>query len=178
MGNKRKRQEVVAIEEGERPHAFIDKAAAILDGITDGTLMILKGHLLLEELLYAAVLYKCPNPAYLENSQLRFFQLLRLVRALYLGPPPEQTGPFNEAAFWDALDALNTPRNRLAHKLEPKDLSALLQRMLVGGLEETVSLADPKTVHAIGFALSALIGLVLGRFSAAHYIFVQRRDFP
>ena len=34
---------------------FIDKATEILESITDGNVMVLKGHLLLEELLYAAI---------------------------------------------------------------------------------------------------------------------------
>jgi hypothetical protein len=119
-----------------------------------------------------------PKPRVLRKFPAAVFSTLAACALSIPGTAPEQTEPFHEAALWDALDALNTLRNRLAHKLDPKNLSALLQRMLVGGLEEPVSLADPKTVHAIGFALSALIGLVLGRFSAARYILVQRRDFP
>jgi hypothetical protein len=153
---------------------FIDKASEILEGITDGTLMILKGHLLLEELLYGAVLSKCPNPAHVERAQLRFFQLLILVRSLYLTPSPEQKGSFNEETFWDALEAFNTLRNRLAHKLEPKDLSSLLKRMSVGEFEEPVSLSDPKVVNGIGIVVSMLLGLVLGRFSDAHYMLVRK----
>jgi len=159
-------------EIGAKSKTFIDKAAAILDGITDGTLMILKGHLLLEELLYAAVLSKCPNPVHLERAQLRSFQLLNLVRSLYLTPPPEVRGSFKEETFWDALEAFNSLRNRLAHKLEPKDLSSLLKRMLIE-LEEPVSLSDPKVANAIGIVVSMLLGLVAGRFSCAHYVLVQ-----
>lgn len=161
------------IQEGDRP-AFIEKASEILEATTDATLMVLKGHLLLEELLYAAVQSKCPNPAHVEKAQLRFLQLLHLVRALYLTPSPEQSGSFNEEAFWDALVALNTLRNRLAHKLEPNDLSALLKRMLVTEVEEPVSLSDPKLANAIGIVISMLLGLVGGRFAAAHYILVQK----
>jgi hypothetical protein len=140
--------------------------------------MILKGHLLLEELLYAAVVSKCPNPEYLEKAQLSSFQLLSLVRSLYLMPSIEQRGSFNEEAFWDALEAFNTLRNRLAHKLEPKDLSVLLKRMLVSEFDEPISLANPQLANAIGVVVSMLLGLVLGRFSSAHYILVQRSDVP
>jgi len=161
---KRKAERMTDMTGVTRP-PFIDKASAILEGITDGTLMILKGHLLLEEVLYSAVRRKCPNPIHLESAQLRYLQLVHLVHALYLIPTPEQRGDFKEELFWDALEAFNTLRNRLAHKLEPKDLSVLLKRMFVGELNEPVSLADPALAHSIGYIISMLVGLALGRFS-------------
>jgi hypothetical protein len=42
-----------------------------LEGIKDGSLMVLKGHLLMEEVLYDLVRAKCEQPRYLEEDGAR-----------------------------------------------------------------------------------------------------------
>jgi len=129
-----------------------------LEGVSDGTLAVLKGHLLFEEVLYAKVCAKCPNPDFIEKAQLRFVQLLNVARALY--PPPEGDTKERELMqiFWDAAEALNTLRNRLAHRLEPKDISPLLKRLQIRPRKGPVSLGDPKLADALGNSIAMFLG--------------------
>src|SRR5262249_29809456 len=122
-----------------------DRAEAILDGITDGTLLVLKGHLLLEETLYEAVCAKCPNPEYLGRARLTAYQLITLARALYPDPPGDEKRRLRRSDLWDAMEALNTLRNELSHKLEPRNLAPLLNRMNIA-FDEPVSLSSPKVL--------------------------------
>jgi hypothetical protein len=74
------------------------------------TLIVLKGHLLMEELVNEFLVNLLPNPAALDLSKLNLSTRLRLVRAHL------PNGAFNE--LFDAAEKLNTLRNKLAHHLE------------------------------------------------------------
>jgi len=81
----------------------------------DFALVVLKGHLLMEESvnrLLAALLYR---PEAIEGANLRFHQKLCLIRAL------APVGPNGVVfRFADAAEKLNTMRNRLAHLNYPQ----------------------------------------------------------
>jgi hypothetical protein len=87
----------------------------------DVTLIILKGHLLIEAALVDICARVLENPAALETEKppLRFSTRLNLIRAL-LGDDalPE--------SVWYALKDLNRIRNALAHNLEPTDIDTQL----------------------------------------------------
>jgi hypothetical protein len=88
----------------------------------DFALVVLKGHLLLEESvnhLLGALLHK---PEAIEGANLRFHQKLCLIRAL----APEGTA----SRFADAAEKLNTMRNRLAHHLDHPLIEALARDFL------------------------------------------------
>jgi hypothetical protein len=91
----------------------------------DFALVVLKGHLLLEESvnhLLAALLYR---PEAIEGANLRFHQKLCLIRAL------APVGPQGEVfRFADAAEKLNTMRNRLAHHLDHPQIEALARDFL------------------------------------------------
>jgi len=84
--------------------------------------LVLRAHLIMEELLFAAIAAHCPTPEHLQNIQFRFPQLVALVRALAKVPLP--------AWIWDALLELNALRNALAHNLDPQNISARVARLL------------------------------------------------
>jgi len=94
--------------------------------------IVLRGHLVIEELLYSAIAAHCPTPAYLSKANLRFPQLMALLRAL-------QKLPAVSDWLWKALSELNALRNALAHRLEPADLSARVDRFV-----KTIPPDDPK----------------------------------
>ena len=76
----------------------------------DNTLLVLKGHLLVEHLLTEFIRSKLPQSNHFENAQLRFPQKAALARSM---------GPLGPADWtWTALDKLNSVRNSLAHNLE------------------------------------------------------------
>src|SRR6476620_4135820 len=86
---------------------FFARAQKHLDGVTDGVLLVLKGHLLIEENLYAAIEAKCANPDEVEKARLTFFQKLQMVRALY-GYPTHEKQRADMKRVFDAIEALNT----------------------------------------------------------------------
>ncbi len=92
----------------------------------DIDLIILKGHLLVEEQLIQLVKSKVKFPAAIANVNFGFYHLLCFAKAL------AYQSEFDWA--WEALRKLNTIRNDLAHHLEPP---TLLQK-----LEELIQLVD------------------------------------
>jgi hypothetical protein len=81
----------------------------------DPTYLVLKGHLLAEEVLYRFVESQTSRPDFLGDARLRFTQLLALSRSFHRYSNEDWWG-------WAALNKLNSLRNLLAHSLEPKDL--------------------------------------------------------
>lgn len=75
----------------------------------DETLIVLKGHLLVEELLHSFCESAVPNPQFLHKSS--FPQTVALARALDAGVKVPDWA-------WGAVGMLNELRNMLAHKLE------------------------------------------------------------
>jgi hypothetical protein len=125
----------------------------------DFTLVVLKGHLLLEESvnrLLAALLHK---PEAIEDANLRFYQKLCLIRALTpLGSDPRL----------DAAEKLNTIRNRLAHHLDYPQIEAQARDFLslCEEPEDSEEPDDRETVplirrlrRAIVFVCAALEGM-------------------
>jgi hypothetical protein len=105
------------------------RASKILDGIDNSILLILKSHLLLEELLNKAVRANCANPEYFDRANLRFSQLVNIARALLPAPSDNSFPSSQTPMLWNGIDALNTLRNRCAHRLDFKnDLSPILER--------------------------------------------------
>ncbi len=116
----------MANEEPQFDTSIIERIEKLFEGITDGTLLILKAHLLLEETLHKEVREHLPNPQHLDKADLNFFRLLCLARALFDNKTGIEKRDRYNALMWDAMEALNTTRNRLAHHLDPKDIPALL----------------------------------------------------
>ena len=101
---------------------------------TDRVLVVLKGHLLIEELLREYVNHHVRNPESLQDARLTFHQALCLARAF----APEES----KEKLWNSVDKLNSLRNKIAHSLEPKDLEAKLKEFV-----EFLSNADPDVSH-------------------------------
>lgn len=91
---------------------------AMLPKSDDVSLVVLKSHLIIEEMLYAIAVEHCANPDELAKARLTFAQLLHMVCALTKIPVMEACSP--------AIGLLNTIRNSLVHNLEPKELESRL----------------------------------------------------
>jgi hypothetical protein len=90
---------------------------------TDVTLVVLKGHLLIETELIDICYRLLKNPHALEGERLRFSLRLKLVQALVGSEElPDE--------FWQAIKDLNAIRNKLAHRLEPNDLDTAIQQFV------------------------------------------------
>jgi len=80
----------------------------------DLSLLTLKGHLLVEEILDVLIKSHCQEPQHLDNVEIRFLVKAKIARAL--------TGGLFPDSMWLMIEALNTVRNDLAHSLESKKL--------------------------------------------------------
>lgn len=145
----------------DQPLGFdiLERADELFEGVSDLTLLVLKAHLLLEEELYNQLRQLFPNPAQYDRLNLRFYQNIILARALCIrrtdiGEPIA----YVEQCF-DALEALNTFRNRLAHNLEPEDLQQLLDKLQLTA-PEPLSINDPHLVTKLNVPLGFLLQFV------------------
>lgn len=94
----------------------------------DPTLIVLKGHLLAEEILENLIRAKCKHPEALDRVEIGFFLKTKLAYAL-IGNTHEN-GLILPESVWEMLGALNSLRNELAHSLEPKKLEEKIQKFL------------------------------------------------
>ena len=83
------------------------------------TLLLLKGHLLIEELLRGHIDRSLPNPTAFKHDQFLFAKILMLCRCL--------TPPRTETWAFDAAKKLNDVRNEIAHELESPDLDKSIE---------------------------------------------------
>src|SRR5260370_16848035 len=94
----------------------VEAITRYLDKTDDGTLLILRTHLLVEERLRDVLARICRAPDELRAARLSFHQVLSVCRAV--------VGRHDEPA-WDFVARLNEGRNRMAHPLLPPPLHAL-----------------------------------------------------
>ena len=99
----------------------LERIAKHLPPGEDLTLITLKGHLLVEELLEELIASHCKNPAAL-NGDIGFAVKLKFARAL--------TGAEELSIAWTACQKLNSLRNALAHKLEHPEAQKRLASFL------------------------------------------------
>jgi hypothetical protein len=78
-------------------------------------LVLLKGHLLIEELLRSYINRKFPNPKAFDHEQFTFAQCLTVCEAA--------TAEATNSWVFEAARKLNRLRNDVAHNLEPQKLS-------------------------------------------------------
>jgi hypothetical protein len=88
----------------------------------DLTLILLKGHLLVEEQLFAAVGESVAFPDALAEWRPRYRDLSTIAKALFYRE--------DEDWLWESVERLNTLRNDLVHNLEPKQLENRVERFL------------------------------------------------
>jgi hypothetical protein len=78
----------------------------------DEELIILKGHLLIEEVLNTMLEKHVAHAQAIKDANLGFYKTMKVAEALYYKP--------ERAWMWRATEKLNTLRNKMAHSLEPK----------------------------------------------------------
>jgi hypothetical protein len=105
---------VPGLSKRDRDH--LDRLLLFLKPATeDPTYLVLKAHLLAEEVLYRFIERQAHRPRALSEARLGFSQLVALCRSFHRYSKEDWWG-------WAALKRLNSLRNLLAHNLEPKDL--------------------------------------------------------
>jgi hypothetical protein len=76
----------------------------------DEALIVLKGHLVLEERLTAVIEKFVFHPEHLEKARLSFAQKVNIARCLSLDESAN--------AMWDLIEKINALRNKLSHSLD------------------------------------------------------------
>jgi hypothetical protein len=99
-----------------------ERFVAHLPGTPDLALITLKGHLLIEEILDDIIALHCRQPAVLADANIKFFVKSRFAQALVGDSVPDD--------LWPMIEALNSLRNDLAHKLESPKLESRVAKFI------------------------------------------------
>lgn len=89
---------------------------------SDPEVSILKSHLLIELLATNFILKKVSRPELIQDLNLRYYQKIRLARALDNSTTADWA--------WEAAERLNSIRNSLSHELTPKDLETKIASLI------------------------------------------------
>jgi len=87
----------------------LKKFEAYLAGLTEIDLIILRGHLLLEEILYSIVGEFVFHPTFIKKSDINFSQMVNIARSMSLDD--------ENNSIWGLILAINKLRNKIAHEL-------------------------------------------------------------
>lgn len=107
---------------GHRTEAF-ERFLRRLPPGRDMTLMVLKGHLLIEEQVRAIIDLHVEKPEAVRRAKLDDYQAICLAEAFL--PLPR------EPWLWVSVKKLNTLRNEIAHKIEPGDIDHRIDDLAV-----------------------------------------------
>ena len=133
----------------------------LLPPLVNLELVVLKGHLLIEEQLQGFLRVTSRHPKSLDDARLSFMQTAHLVRArgglLY-----------QDRSLWTLVVDLNKLRNRLAHRPEPGDIAAdvdcILRNYWQGEFKEPTSPRQRATRlrQTLAFSIAMLSGIASG----------------
>jgi len=105
----------------------------------DLELLVLKGHLLVEEGLHSLVARKIRYPKALKEANLGFFQILHVAKGLCYAE--------DMAWLWDMLGRLNRLRNQMAHSLDSGEFRLRVLQFLEP-ISKSSQVADPEDLDA------------------------------
>lgn len=105
----------------------------------DRQVILLKGHLLIEEQLQAFIESKLRHPEAISDARFAFHQRLALAKALYSEP-----NRFGYGWVWESIKLLNSLRNLMVHNVSPKGFTQQLTKF-VSGVEKHL----PKRVRIL-----------------------------
>ena len=122
----------------------------------DLELLVLKGHLLVEEALYKLVAREIRYPQALEEANFKFFQILHIAKGLCYAEDMKW--------LWDALARLNRLRNQMAHDLNPDQFRRRLNEFLEPHSEAS-QVSDPTDLDARLREMLETVHLLLHSYS-------------
>ena len=120
----------------------------------DITLIALKGHLLIEEMLDEIIWAHCESPDVLQDVEIRFPAKVKLVLAL--------TGTHELANVWNLCEKLNSLRNSLAHKIEHPAAQKKLNAFFAGFGNDYEWKPTTRDAEDLWCGIAILIGAVQG----------------
>lgn len=138
-----------------------ERVQSVFGTVDDTVLIVLKGHLLIEEFLDSIIRTFVFHPKYLNAANLRFAQKLHIARSLSLDEHNNE--------MWNIAIKLNTLRNELAHVLDSEKRAQKIQAVIdsyfaeVDNEEHLAIVRDQEEHIILAFAASFFIGF-LGTF--------------
>ena len=125
----------------------------------DVDLLVLKGHMLVEQFLTSLIESYCWKPEFLEDARLSFFNKVKLARCLVIHPMPDDS-------IWDNIECLNRLRNEISHKWKSEKREKLIRDFLTYRAKdhEKVALSrvdlstDERCAEEVSCSISWLIG--------------------
>jgi hypothetical protein len=141
----------------EKQIAALQRMADHLPKGDDLVMLVLKGHLLMEERLFKMLEGSTPHPEFVAKAGLRTAQLISLTKAMHWSD--------QYAWLWHMAETLNKLRNQLAHRLEPRDIESLIDefiRPLKDRIPDAVSAFADTPEGRLRAGICFLYGAVLG----------------
>lgn len=99
----------------------IDEMGEFMPDVDNLSLVVLKLHLVIEEVLYEIVTDLCENPEYLQQARLSFSQLLTVSQMLLHKPDRD---------LFERFALINKARNKLAHNLDGSDVELVIRDLV------------------------------------------------
>ncbi len=141
------------------------RVQAIFGKVDETVLVVLKGHLLIEELLDEIIRKFIFHAVYLDSARLSFFQKLQVARSMSLDE--------HSNGMWEIAVRLNSLRNELAHALDSPKRNPKTQAVVEAYFAEAnedghLALLRDKEEHVVlAFAVGYFIGFLHGFKSEA-----------
>lgn len=123
-----------------RMKQFMSDLQEHLGQVDELTLVVLKGHLLIEESINRVISRFVFHPEMLESARLSFAHRVSIARAISLDE--------HDNSMWDMILAINALRNNLAHNLHSPKRAQQIQRVLLLLKHETRD-AETTSFHSI-----------------------------
>ena len=132
--------------------------------------IILKAHLISEQLLHKLLDVKLTNPKALNNARINVKLLIRFTESLF------EENLFTKPCCWGPLYKLNDVRNTIAHQLSPNDLDEQISNMITNyekakgwrPAEYTDGTKATKLKYAVAMPLHFLAGAIAALRSEEH----------
>ena len=95
----------------------------------DAALIVLKGHLVIEERITSVIEKFVFHPEHLERARLTFAHKMALARSMSLDE--------SESSAWDLIEKLNSLRNKLSHSLDGQPRAKAMEALKAAFVRET-----------------------------------------
>ena len=119
----------------------------------DSTVLILKAHLVSEEIMNDLISSMLPHPEHIQKSRLNYAQILNLAKSV-------SDDERHDKWVWAGLKKLNEIRNSYSHSLEPKEIETK-ENELVTLVETHTSKKAEQGYTNLAYAVLCLLASLL-----------------
>lgn len=129
---------------------------------SDLTLIVLKGHLIMEEQLQWIIEDTLRQPEILQDARLEAQQKIVLAQAFFAGGPDE--------LMWKNISRLNSLRNKFAHTLEPDGLEQSIDALIKENIDPAEKFKRCKDNKERARLLKNIFAFVCGQLRAGREV--------